>query len=146
MKRTYLLASLFSMTLLAPACGGGAGQGGPDAGGASGSAGAAGHAGTGGTNGGAGGGGTGGSAGSGGPAGSGGSSGGQPASLEDVVRDAPIIGFNAPRPDADVTVKWEPPAAAAVAAGGQVVVFHFVVRDLRGGLDVTSRALCVPAP
>jgi len=50
------------------------------------------------------------------------------------------------RPDADVTVKWEPPVAAAVAAGGQVVVFHFVVRDLRGGLDVTSRALCVPAP
>jgi len=99
MKRTYLLASLFSMTLLAAACGAGAGQGGPDAGGASGSAGAAGHAGTGGTSGGAGGGGTGGSAGSGGPAGSGGSGGGQPASLEDVVTSAPIIGFNAPRPD-----------------------------------------------
>src|SRR5262245_4251864 len=47
------------------------------------------------------------------------------------------------RPDADVTVKWEPPAAATLAAGGQVVAFHFVVRDLRGGLDFTSRALCV---
>jgi len=50
------------------------------------------------------------------------------------------------RPDADVTVKWEPPAAATVAAGGEVVAFHFVVRDLRGGLDVTSRALCLVAP
>jgi len=95
MKRTYLLASLFSMTLLAAACGGGAGQSGPDAGGASGSAGAAGtsagaagtSAGAAGTNAGAGGG------------GSGGSGGGQPASLEDVVTSAPIIGFNAPRPD-----------------------------------------------
>jgi hypothetical protein len=50
------------------------------------------------------------------------------------------------RPDADVIVKWEPPAAAAVPAVGEVVAFHFVVRDLRGGLDVTSRSLCVVAP
>ncbi len=50
------------------------------------------------------------------------------------------------RPDADVTVKWEPPKAVTVAAGGQVVTFHFVVRDLRGGLDWTSRALCAVAP
>ena len=50
------------------------------------------------------------------------------------------------RPDADVTVKWEPPAAADVAGGGEVVTFHFVIRDLRGGLDVTSRALCVLVP
>jgi hypothetical protein len=50
------------------------------------------------------------------------------------------------RPDADVVVKWEPPAAASVVGGGEVVVFHFVVRDLRGGLDVTSRALCAISP
>jgi hypothetical protein len=50
------------------------------------------------------------------------------------------------RPDADVTVKWAPPAAATVGGSGEVVVFHFVVRDLRGGLDWTSRALCVVAP
>jgi len=50
------------------------------------------------------------------------------------------------RPDADVTVKWEPPAGATVAGTGEVVVFHFVVRDLRGGLDVTSRALCTVTP
>jgi hypothetical protein len=50
------------------------------------------------------------------------------------------------RPDADVTVKWEPPTAATVGGEGRVVTFHFVVRDLRGGLDSTSRALCVVAP
>jgi len=50
------------------------------------------------------------------------------------------------RPDADVTVKWAPPAARDVTGGGEVVVFHFVVRDLRGGLDWTSRALCAVAP
>jgi len=50
------------------------------------------------------------------------------------------------RPDADVIVKWEPPAVSTVLGGGEVVVFHFVVRDLRGGLDFTSRALCVVAP
>jgi hypothetical protein len=50
------------------------------------------------------------------------------------------------RPDADVLVKWEPPAASAVPAGGEVVIFHFVVRDLRGGLDWTSRAVCVVQP
>ena len=47
------------------------------------------------------------------------------------------------RPDADVTVKWEPPAARTVGGGGEVVAFHFVVRDLRGGLDVASRSLCL---
>ncbi|HEY7374420.1 MAG TPA: hypothetical protein VIF57_19810 [Polyangia bacterium] len=50
------------------------------------------------------------------------------------------------RPDADVTVKWEPPAGATVQGGGEVVQFYFVVRDLRGGLDWTSRALCLLAP
>ena len=105
MKRTYLLASVLSASLLAAACGGGARQGGPDAGGASGSAGTAGgggtggtSAGTGGTSAGTGGGGTGGTAGTGGSAGSGGAAGDQRASLEDVVKDAPVIGFNAPRP------------------------------------------------
>jgi hypothetical protein len=50
------------------------------------------------------------------------------------------------RPDADVTVKWAPPAARDVSGGGEVVVFYFVVRDLRGGLDWTSRALCTILP
>jgi hypothetical protein len=50
------------------------------------------------------------------------------------------------RPDADVTMKWVPPGSAEVAVGGEVVVLTFVVRDLRGGLDLTSRALCLTAP
>jgi len=50
------------------------------------------------------------------------------------------------RPDADVIVKWEPPAAADLSGGGEVVMFYFVVRDLRGGLDWTSRALCTISP
>jgi hypothetical protein len=48
-----------------------------------------------------------------------------------------------PRPDADVTMKWIPPETTDVAAGGQVVKLYFVVRDLRGGLDFTTRGLCL---
>lgn len=47
------------------------------------------------------------------------------------------------RPDADVTIDWEPPAASEVPAEGLVVQFHFVARDLRGGVGWTHRALCV---
>jgi hypothetical protein len=51
------------------------------------------------------------------------------------------------RPDPDVTMKWIPPKSADVPAGGEVAVLTFVIRDLRGGLDWTSRAVCVvPAP
>jgi hypothetical protein len=47
------------------------------------------------------------------------------------------------RPDADVIVKWEPPSVTTITGAGQVAVFHFVVRDLRGGLDMITRSLCV---
>ena len=47
------------------------------------------------------------------------------------------------RPDADVTMKWEPPKVADVPAAGLTVQFHFVVRDGRGGLDWTHRSACV---
>jgi hypothetical protein len=50
------------------------------------------------------------------------------------------------RPDADVIVKWEPPSADTITGTGQIAVFHFVVRDLRGGLDMITRALCVVTP
>jgi hypothetical protein len=46
------------------------------------------------------------------------------------------------RPNPDVTMKWEPPAARDVPAGGEIVHVYLVVRDGRGGLDWTSRALC----
>lgn len=42
-----------------------------------------------------------------------------------------------------VAVEWTPPDANEVPAEGLRVVFSFVVRDLRGGIDATTRALCV---
>jgi hypothetical protein len=50
------------------------------------------------------------------------------------------------RENADVTVKWAPPTAGELPAGGLSVQFHFVMRDGRGGLDLTHRTLCVVAP
>lgn len=42
-----------------------------------------------------------------------------------------------------VEVKWEAPAVDKVPAEGLVVRFTFVARDMRGGLDWTTRAVCV---
>ncbi|MBL0217101.1 MAG: hypothetical protein IPQ07_24910 [Myxococcales bacterium] len=42
-----------------------------------------------------------------------------------------------------VAVQWTPPSADEVPAEGLRVTFSFVVRDLRGGIDATTRALCV---
>jgi hypothetical protein len=42
-----------------------------------------------------------------------------------------------------IEVKWKAPAAADVPVEGLVVRFTFVARDLRGGVDWTSRAVCV---
>jgi len=50
------------------------------------------------------------------------------------------------RPDADLTGKWTTPAPKDVPAAGLTVHFHFILRDGRGGLDATDRALCVRAP
>ncbi len=47
------------------------------------------------------------------------------------------------RDPAELEVEWTPPPAADVPAEGLVVHFHFVVRDLRGGLDWQTRTLCV---
>ncbi|MES1157792.1 MAG: hypothetical protein ABUL67_01710 [Haliangium ochraceum] len=47
------------------------------------------------------------------------------------------------RADADATIEWEAPRADEVPAGGMTVQFHFVGRDLRGGIDAVHRALCV---
>jgi hypothetical protein len=42
-----------------------------------------------------------------------------------------------------VEVKWEAPAVDKVPAEGLVVRFTFVARDMRGGVDWTTRAVCV---
>jgi hypothetical protein len=42
-----------------------------------------------------------------------------------------------------VDVSWEAPEAVDVAAAGLAVTFTFVTRDNRGGMDSTTRAVCV---
>ena len=42
-----------------------------------------------------------------------------------------------------VEMEWEAPAASEVTAAGEVVRFTFVARDMRGGVDWTTRAVCV---
>lgn len=49
-------------------------------------------------------------------------------------------------PDAAFETSWTAPVVKDLQAGGLVVQFHFVVRDGRGGLDWTHRALCAVAP
>ncbi len=44
---------------------------------------------------------------------------------------------------APVALEWDPPSAEDVPADGLRVKFHFVVRDMRGGVDATTRELCV---
>jgi len=115
------------LLLAAGACGGGANNAGPDGG-----AGTGGTIGSGGGGGGSAGGGAGGSApggttggggSGGGPAGAGGG-GGQPTGLENVVANAPIIGFASPRPDY---------GAVIVAADGARVYAVESRRDVEPG-------------
>jgi hypothetical protein len=47
------------------------------------------------------------------------------------------------RESSPVDVQWTAPSADEVPAEGLRVTFSFVVRDLRGGIDSTTRALCV---
>lgn len=47
------------------------------------------------------------------------------------------------RPMSPVAVQWSAPAADEIPAEGLRVTFSFVVRDLRGGVDAATRALCV---
>lgn len=47
------------------------------------------------------------------------------------------------RPVSRVAVQWTAPGADELPAGGLRVTFTFVLRDMRGGVDVATRALCV---
>jgi len=53
----------------------------------------------------------------------------------------PFSGLAAGSADTEVGVTWRAPRSAS--AEGELVRFWFVVRDLRGGSDFTTRALCV---
>jgi hypothetical protein len=57
----------------------------------------------------------------------------------DLERAFSAVDITLPAPQ--VTVTWTAPAN--VPADGQLVRFHFVLRDGRGGTDWTTRALCV---
>jgi len=47
------------------------------------------------------------------------------------------------RPVSPVAVEWTAPDAEEVPAEGLRVTFDFVLRDMRGGIDSATRALCV---
>jgi len=55
--------------------------------------------------------------------------------------DRPFSGLAADSPESEVRVSWRAPRSAPPE--GELVRFWFVVRDLRGGSDFTTRALCV---
>jgi hypothetical protein len=42
-----------------------------------------------------------------------------------------------------VAVEWTAPSADEIPADGLRVTFNFVIRDMRGGVDAATRALCV---
>ena len=47
------------------------------------------------------------------------------------------------RPVSLVAVEWTAPGADEIPAEGLRVTFDFVIRDMRGGVDAATRALCV---
>ncbi|MBV8762257.1 MAG: hypothetical protein JO257_33510, partial [Deltaproteobacteria bacterium] len=47
------------------------------------------------------------------------------------------------RDESPIALEWDAPKAADMPTGGLRVKFAFVVRDMRGGVDATQRALCV---
>jgi hypothetical protein len=57
----------------------------------------------------------------------------------DLERAHTVIDSTSPRPK--VKLHWSAPST--VTAGGQLVRFHFVLRDGRGGVDWTTRAVCI---
>lgn len=61
----------------------------------------------------------------------------------ELVQQRSYVDADDDRTATPVAFEWEPPTADEVPAGGLRVKFHFVVRDLRGGVDAAARALCV---
>lgn len=65
------------------------------------------------------------------------------ATAGEVVQHHTYVDADDERATSPVALEWEPPTADEVPAEGLRVKFFFVVRDLRGGVDAASRALCV---
>ena len=65
------------------------------------------------------------------------------ATAGDLVERYAYVEADDARDVSPVVVEWTAPSADKVPADGLRVAFTFVVRDLRGGIDVATRALCV---
>jgi len=65
------------------------------------------------------------------------------ATAGDMVERYSYVEADDTRDSSPVVVEWTAPSADEIPAEGLRVTFTFVVRDLRGGIDATTRALCV---
>lgn len=65
------------------------------------------------------------------------------ATAGEIVQQHTYVDADDGRAVSPIALEWDPPEADDVPAGGLRVKFFFVVRDMRGGVDATSRELCV---
>jgi len=65
------------------------------------------------------------------------------ATAGEIIQQHIYVDWDDERTASPIALEWVPPSADEVPAGGLRVKFFFVVRDLRGGVDATSRELCV---
>jgi hypothetical protein len=65
------------------------------------------------------------------------------ATAGEIIQQHTYVDADDERAVSPVALEWDPPDSEDVPAGGLRVKFFFVVRDMRGGVDATSRELCV---
>jgi len=65
------------------------------------------------------------------------------ATAGEIIQQHTFVDAADARDTSPVALEWDPPAKDEVPAAGLRVMFHFVVRDQRGGVDAAARALCV---
>jgi hypothetical protein len=65
------------------------------------------------------------------------------ATAGDIRQQYTYVEADDAREQTPIALEWDAPKAADVPAEGLRVKFAFVVRDRRGGVDATHRALCV---
>lgn len=61
----------------------------------------------------------------------------------EIVQEYSRVEADDTREVSPVAFEWKPPSVSETPATGLSVTFTFVVRDLRGGVDATTRTLCV---
>ncbi len=65
------------------------------------------------------------------------------ATAGEILQQHTYVEADDEREESPVALEWESPGADEVPSEGLRVRFHFVVRDMRGGVDSTVRELCV---